>query len=392
MMRTPLLVGAVVAVAGCAEPQLDTLFAQADVSVVTPDEVGVAAVELIDEADRTIRVALPYGDDTRISDALLAAHDAGIDVEVTTDYDQREDPAIAPLIDAGIPVSLTNDGLAYFEFNTNRDVAWPSEETILSTSFIVVDELHFLAVNELGSLIEGARVLVEGQGQDLADDLLKEHNQLQGNGFDASDSTSTTAFDNTAKSVADPRWLYPIASGTQMELWFGPQERITKRIIDAIYNARSDVRVLTDDLANEGLTKAMQDKAELGFDVEIIVGPRFESSSPPLSRVLRRDTPDVIKRRTTSGRNPTVVLVDYDVARDDNTYPAKAYFLSHDLYSAERLFRGDEVVTDQLIDGVLWVFEDPFHGGPAEPDSLNPELRELEILYLQHREASVEGL
>ena len=35
-----------------------------------------------------------------------------------------------------------------------------------------------------------------------------------------------------------------------------------------------------------------------------------------------------------------------------------AFVLTHELYSAARLYRGSEVVNDQLIDGALWVVSD----------------------------------
>ena len=38
--------------------------------------------------------------------------------------------------------------------------------------------------------------------------------------------------------------------------------------------------------------------------------------------------------------------------------------LSHPVWSANRLFAGTEVVTDQLVDGNLWVLDD--FGAPSE--------------------------
>jgi hypothetical protein len=107
--------------------------------------------------------------------------------------------------------------------------------------------------------------------------------------------------------------------------------------------------------------KALQSKAEHGFDMRIIVGPNFGDSSSPLSRLLQQETPDVWKGEITTGRVPTVVLVDVDSARDGRYYPAQAFIASHDLYSSARFYRADEVVTDQLIDGTLWVLNDPTH-------------------------------
>ena len=186
-----------------------------------------------------------------------------------------------------------------------------------------------------------------------------------------------------ATEESDPRWRYPLRTGAQLEVWFGPQERVTKRIIDAVYAAKSDVRVLTDEFANEGLTKALQDKAEQGFDVQVVVGPRFGETSTALARLLATDTPNVRKSRVSEGRVPTVVLIDLEPARDDNVYPAKAFFLSHDLYSAERLYRSSPVLTDQLIDGVLYVFEDASDRGGI--GDVAPEVDALLEVFEEHQ-------
>jgi hypothetical protein len=145
--------------------------------------------------------------------------------------------------------------------------------------------------------------------------------------------------------------------------------------------ARSSVRVLTDDLANEGLIKALQDKAALGFDVEVVVGPSFGTNSSALARLFANTTPGVRKRRT-SEPNPTVVILDAATARDGNAYPARVFSLSHDLISANRLYRGTPVRNDQLIDGVLWVVEDELHR--ATPSMRSEPLQLAVSLYEDH--------
>lgn len=376
--------------AGCAEPNLGDMFTQVSVAAADKAEAEAAATALVEGAQIEVRAALPAGEeDSELMQALVTAWEEGVDVEVVTDFDETSEPGLTRLLDAGVPLTVTNDGLEYFEFVLTDDVAWTSTETIMSSSFIVADAERFVSANELGRAHNGARVLVEGIGQDLCDDLLKEHNQLMGYEGEAADSVATTAFDSSAKSIADVRWRYPLPNGTQLELWFGPQERVTKRIIDAVYSAKSDVRVLTDEFANEGLTKALQDKAALGFDVEIIVGPRWGETSSALARLVQTTTPDVNKFRVGDSRLPTIVLVDLDVARDGRVYPAKGFVLSHDLYSAERLYRSSPVLTDQLIDGVLWTLEDNNNGG--SPEEVAEELAPLVEIYQSYK-ASAGGL
>ena len=345
---------------GCSAPDAAGLFNQIDIDIVqTADETTSAFIDLIDNTDDQLAITLPLGTDTTLTDAILAAHDRGVDVELVMDYDQQDDAGFADLIESGVPHKLADDGLTYFEFNFNQDVSWSSDQTIMSSAFAVSDRSAFISSTTAGGTTDGPRILVSGVGENLVEDMLSEHNQL----FGDADAVAVTAFDAPAKSIVDNRWSYWMSTGPQLELWFGPQERITKRIIDSVYRAKSSIWIMTDDFVNEGLLLAMQTKSADGFDVRIITGPNLGLSAPD-SRIpldLQRKTPDVWKGSLESGRLPTMVLIDVESARDGRYYPAQAFFASHDLYSSARFFEGEPVVTDQLIDGTLWVLNDPTH-------------------------------
>jgi hypothetical protein len=152
-----------------------------------------------------------------------------------------------------------------------------------------------------------------------------------------------------------------------MQAYFGPQERLVKRITDAVYRARASVFILTGDLADEGLTRALQSKAENGFSAKVVVGSAFGSNAPAISDTFATQTPDVLKYVSpASDTVPTVVLVDYELDRNGNRSSAPmAFVLSHDLLSASRLYYSTTIPTDQLIDGTLLVLEDP--GQPSGP-------------------------
>lgn len=343
----------------CTAPEIAT-FHQLETSFVEADAASERAVAVIDEAQDSLHIALPEGEDLSLAEAILRAWDRGLEVEVVTDIDQQEDPGIAALLAGGVPVTLADAGITYFDFNINADVSWPSQHTIMSHAYLVADREHVLAANRLGSMRPGTTVLLEWRGEELVEDLLTEHNQV----FGGADATATTAFSGMAKSIADFRWLYHTQTDVDLELWFGPQERLTKRIIDATYSARSSVWLLTNDFTNEGLARALQEKARWGFDVKIVVGPDFGTHHSLLSRILTNETPDVEKRRVDDRHVPTIVLIDYDKARDKQHYTRRAYVLTHDLYAAERLHRGVEIITDQLIDGALWGLVDYDEEGP----------------------------
>jgi len=337
-------------------PKLGQIFSQ--VEVFTEEDPAVASdyfVDVVGRARDSLHIALPAGENEALTDAIVAAWDRGVEVEVVTDIDQSADPGIVALIASEIPVTLADGEITYFDFNVNDDVSWRSAQTLMTHAFVIADRRRLVNASSMGWLRTGPTVVMDVDSEEIVEDYLSEHNQV----FGGADATSTTAYDGLAKSIADYRWLYHTQTDVQLEVWFGPQERLTKRVIDAVYGARASVYVLTDDFANEGLAHALQAKAADGFDVQVIVGPSFGASSAILSRVLEDETPNLPKFQVAGVESlPTLVLVDYEKARDNHRYRSRAMVLSHDLYSAARLHRSQEVVNDQLIDGNLWVFND----------------------------------
>lgn len=360
MSRLPLFL---LAVGACGAPDPTWMFHSMNVEVADgPEATTDAYLDLIENATTSLHVALPAAEDTRLTDALLDADGRGVLVEVVTDWDQQDDAGAIDLLDAGLPVTLANDGIEYFEFSINDDVAWDSTQTIMSHAFVVADSRYVVASTHAGDLLDGERIIIRTEGQELVDDLLLEHNQV----FGGSDAVATTAFDGPAKSIVDARWVYPSEDDVLPEMWFGPQERLTKRVIDGVYSAKSSVWILTDDLANSGLAVALQAKAKAGFDIQVVVGPGFGSTSAVQSNLLLSSTPDVQKWQVSTERTPTVVIIDAIPDREGYERATRAMVISHALYSSPRLYDENpndavaavEVLTDQFIDGTLWGFTD----------------------------------
>ncbi|MED5374215.1 MAG: hypothetical protein VX899_24570 [Myxococcota bacterium] len=355
----------------CAAPDTTEAFNVVTVETYTDasggDAVIDAFIEAADGATSDLAVLLPGLVDADLTAAIIAAYEDGLSVAVATDIDSAEDSGIVALQDAGVPVSLGDDAVAYFEFSLNADVAWDSEDVRMTHTAMVVDRSEVLNASSLLPG-DGMRWMIHATGQDLSYDWDIEHNQI----FGGSDASSLTAYDSLAKSVADNRWLYGTQSDEQLEVWLGPQERLIKRIVDASYGARSNIYVLTDDFLDEGLANALQAKYEDGFDVQVIVGPNFKEANRSLSSTLE-DTGVPLSQLPDGLVVPTVVLVDTQIDRRGTWNTAKAMCLSHDVVSAARLNRGATVLTDQLLDGSLWVLDDydaPGSDSNAQMDAL----------------------
>jgi len=362
--------------AACQPPDASALFNQVEVFPVDDAATTNARyIQAIDGANESLHIALPAGDDPAVGDAIARAWDRGVQVEVITDIDLASTPAVTTLLDAGVPTTLADDAVAYFDFNINENVSFPSEDCVMSHSFLVADEMSVVTGSHWGHVDDGSpqrELVYQMRGEDLIIDLLLEHNQI----FGGTDATTTTAYDANAKSITDFRWMYRTTTGVDLELWFGPQERLTKRVIDAIYGARSSVRVLTSDFFNEGVALALQDKAKWGVDVSFVVDDSFDTALSQNQDLLEL-SPDVTWNRVPYDDPPTLILIDYQADPDGYRSRAKAMMLSHGLVSGPRLVRRDPVVSDQLIDGTMWVL------GSSDAE-LPPELLQLMATFDEH--------
>ncbi|MEQ1570048.1 MAG: hypothetical protein ABMA64_30725 [Myxococcota bacterium] len=375
-MSRPLV--ALVALVGCAPPDPERMFVHFELAIEDGEDAAADRFRAAcDAAQDTLHVALPGGENTDLADAIVDAYDRNVEVEVITDYDLGASPAVTRLLDAGVPVALRDAGLTYFEFGQSADVAWSSDMTILSDAWVVQDATNIVFADRIGTGDDGARVVYEVRGEDVVDDLLREHNQL----FGGTDATAVDAYNAPNKSILETRWRYGTTSDVELQVWFGPQERLLKRVIDGVYSARSSVWILTDDFSSEGLAAALQDKAKWGFDVQVVVGPHFGDAEDELSRFLQNESPDVPVRQILDVQDvPTLVLIDYEDDLEGFRPMSQGMVLTHDLYSAARLYRGQPVITDQLIDGTMITLTDV--NEPSEP------LLELVELFRAHFDRS----
>ena len=373
MRHTPgFLLASLLAVSvGCQPPDISELREDAVVSVLErPEDAEALFVDAVLEAEESLHVALPDVENPELVEALLdrwiMAEDSGEDfeLELIVDVNEIDTPEMDMLLSYArgenpgrrpVPVQYSGRGVGYFEFALNDGVGWTSDQTRMSHAYLIADRRRVVAATTAGHVRTGPRIALEIRGEDLIEDLLTEHNQI----FSGIDATALTAFDAPAKSIADFRWRYETTSDWDLEMWLGPQERTTKRMIDAVYSARSAVWLVADDIANEGLARALQEKARWGFDVRVVVGPGFRSNSAVLSGTLLANRGDLeVVQVSDVDALPNYALIDLPRDREGYAPHARAMILTHDLVSSARLYRGRPVVTDQFIDGVLWQMSD----------------------------------
>lgn len=364
----------------CAPPDSDELFVHVTPApTIDEADANAAFAAVADEASHTLTVALPALTDAALTDAVLAAADRGVAVEVLVDFDHADDAGVLALTDAMIPVSFADADVTFFDFDLNTEVTWGSDQAKMTHAFVVADLYRWATATRAGGATPGPVAVFDGRGEDIAEILSLEHNQV----FGGTDATAATAFNGLAKSLTDPRVSFNTQEDELMEVHFGPQDRLVKRLTDAVYAARSSIRVMTEDIADEGFARALQHKARDGFDVEVIVGPTFGGEEAGLSAVLTDQTPGVVKLRSTEpGALSTVLYIDFDRARDGAFHRPRVITVTHPIYSAGRTFSERTVTTDQLIDGTMIVYK--LQGSPSAPQ------QELATLYRDVRATAEE--
>ena len=356
-MSRPLAL--VLALTACGRPSDADILQNAELAVLEAPAAEQRFIDAIQSATTSLLVAVPQVGDPALYSAILdkwleVRGDPDFEFEVITDGDNADAAGVVGLLDESVPVTLSNDTeVTYFEFIFNDDVRWTSEQTVMSHAYVMVDNQRVVTATTAGTLVPGPRVVLDLHGEDLLDDLYDEHNQV----FSGFDATALTQFSAPAKSIADFRWRYPTAGPKSLEMWLSPQERTTKRVIDAVYGARSNIWVMTNDLANEGLAQALKEKASWGFDVRVVVGPDFGTNVSRLSDELLVGR-NGMRIRQSAASIPSVVLVDIEPDREGYLPHARGMVLTHSLVNSARYYRNQPVVTDQFIDGALWVISD----------------------------------
>jgi hypothetical protein len=160
----------------CDGPQMSEAYHQVSVTLTEADaDIESAFADNITAATSDVALMVPGLESIAISDALIAAADRGLTVEVVTDIDAAGQAGLVALESAGLEVQYADDAVTYFDFAINADVSWSSEQVVMSNTVLVTDEVEVLSASHLGSGA-GIRMLWRGRGEDIGGDFAAEHN------------------------------------------------------------------------------------------------------------------------------------------------------------------------------------------------------------------------
>lgn len=375
---------------GCTSneaPTVSETFNKAEFYSAEPVESNSYRNQLIADilgAQDSIDIAVSRLENTEVADALVTAHNRGVNVRVVSDWDSwaggvdpdaglkvLEDEDVLPVYGDGELLYLPEPTLASIlgdcrerpeqqfrmcsraQDSSQGAMLRPGEFNLMSHNFAVIDEFTVwnfppLVSSDLPWM--GWRI----DSSLLAYDFGTEFQQMHGGVF----STTLDVYNGPIKSTTNANVQYFTDKG-RLKVWFNPQQRLMKALIDQVYKAQASVWVMSDNLSNPRLLNALEYKANNGFDVRIMVHPEHQATGESLNRL---DALDVRMAPDALDHLPTLVVIDQSEDRNARKRPREVISLSHPLWHASPY----EVVpskpvdlvhiypSDLFVDGNMW--------------------------------------
>jgi phosphatidylserine/phosphatidylglycerophosphate/cardiolipin synthase-like enzyme len=364
--------------AACAAPDPQSeLFNRGEVLHVeseTQDRALEArVVSAIDRAKLRVWASFERLESVAIARALLRAEARGVDVRVMSDVDRKADPGIVLLVaelgeleDGKGRLQLFGDALSHSP-QPSRMLDRGSALNQITHTFLLVDDNRVINLSQGFGAAPLARWGFDVRSTDIAKDFEDEHTQV----FGGVSATTLNYFDGMLKSNNNNRIYYPMPEDV-WEVYFGPQERLMKRVVDEIYAARASVQIITPELSNTFVIDALRYKARVGGIVDVMVDEasreRATSRFDELKKAIADDASQA-DLRLSGQLGFTAVVIDAERARDGRRYQTRVLVLSHPLVESIPFDASDvSRLSDAFMDGNMWVWSRPGQGASPSVD------------------------
>jgi phosphatidylserine/phosphatidylglycerophosphate/cardiolipin synthase-like enzyme len=314
-------------------------------------QITEKAAELVANAEVSVDVALEHFESPELAQYLVEAAARGIAVRVIGDVDRRAQDGFQILESAGVEV-IYGDGAVTWQAVFGRElVQRTGEDNLMTHNFIIADRLRILNLTG-GFALDADDAIQAGfiaASEDLAKDFGDCFDQLHGGIF----ATAQTFYDDSVSADTNNRTSYPIEDGV-VEVYFGPQERLVKEVIDRIYAAKASVHIAATQLKNREMARALRYKAQAGFDVKIVLGG---PAALPMTGI------DEI--RSNSAVDSTIIVLDGQAKTLGGlNHPGSVMVLSMPLFEAVPYYfddAGEEdplpQPSDRFTDANMWVID-----------------------------------
>lgn len=176
-----------------------------------------------------------------LRDALLAAHRRGVTVRMVTESDFISNPEVQALIEAGI------------------EVLGDRRESLMHNKFVVIDRLE-VWTGSMNFTVNGAyrndNNLLRLRSSRLAEDFTGEFEEMFLQDQFGLRGAPATRFPSVT------------VEGTQVEVFFSPEDDTVDRLVELVQSAESSVRFLAFSFTSDPLASALQAAARGGVSVQ----------------------------------------------------------------------------------------------------------------------------
>lgn len=206
--------------------------------------VETALIEAIRSAESQIDLAVYSMRSYSLRDALLEAHNRGVDVRIVIETDNRWTPAVTTLEGAGIPLRTDE-----------RDYLMHHKFMVIDRKLVWIGSANFTFS---GTHRENNSSLVV-VSRELSADFETESEEMF-----LQDRFGQLSLMNTPFELVE-------VDGKVVEVLFAPEDGITQRLVQTINSARARVQVLAFILTSDPIAQALIDQAQRGREVQIVL-------------------------------------------------------------------------------------------------------------------------
>lgn len=227
---------------GAHDSWLDIYFTDPESPLASQETGGPDSplVDAIDAAHLTVDVAVYSLSLTSIRNALIHAHERGVQVRVVMESDNMDGSAPQALVDAGIPVlGDRREGLMHDKF------------TVIDRSEVWLGSMNYT----FSGTYEDNNDLIRIRSEKTAADYTKEFEEM--------------FLDDKFGPDIVPETPYPDFSidGTHVEVLFSPDDGVASRVYDILNEAEKSIYFLAYSFTSDDLGQIIRTQAENGVNV-----------------------------------------------------------------------------------------------------------------------------
>ena len=264
----------------------EVYFSEAD-AIGSPYSLEKRLVERLGAATARVDAALYDLDAAPVADALIAAHNRGVQVRIVTETDNMDDSEIGRLREVGIPISDDED-----------------PGSLMHHKFIVIDE-RYVWTGSYNTTYNGAYrnnnnvILIDSVP--MAYNFTQEFRELF---LDAQVGKPSGAF------VAYPK--VTLSDGTQIFTYFSPQRDTIPPLLKEIRSAEKAIHFMAFSFTHDALGDAMRDRFKSGIEVQGVFEGRQTDNPYSEYKAMKAAGLPVVLDKNRGAMHHKVIVVDAD--------------------------------------------------------------------------------